>query len=232
MKTIDVCYVAWPRDIARTNYLMQSLESFRKNVSAADHNIEVHVSLETLDVSTEHFGAARKICEKYGARPYWRNMPPSLGGNQNDALMLGRGDYKLSSQDDWVWLTPHDISADADVLETRPGAALVRYACYGTVFRGVFLRGEKFYHVIDNTGPYPYGDQPHIRRADFATRKSATGGNPVGFYFNSETGDYATPENNFSEHLSRNGWEILAHVPNIVEHCGTLSSCPLRRIAV
>ena len=232
MKTIDLVMISWPRDSARLEYLEKSLGSFRRYITAARHKIDAYISLETLDVSTENFLAAREICAKFAARPYWRNFPPSLGGNMNDALMLGHGDFKLLSQDDWAWNTPLDISDDADFLETAGKYALIRYATFYTEFDYPTIGNIQYpreYQSIKMDGPYSYGDQPHLRRGDFATRKSATGGKPVGFYDVGGPGDYATPENNMQAHLIENGWKIAAYNPNVVDHCGSLSSCPTRR---
>ena len=232
MKTIDLVMISWPRDAARLEYLEKSLGSFRQYVTAARHKIDAYVSLETLDVSTENFLEAREICAKFAARPYWRNFPPSLGGNMNDALMLGHGDFKLLSQDDWVWNRYTNISYDCELLDAADHIALIRYATFYTEFGQLDherFPGQAIWKDVKMDGPYPYGDQPHLRRGDFATRKSATGGKPVGFYDVGGPGDYATPENNMQAHLVENGWKIAAYNPNVVDHCGSLSSCPTRR---
>jgi hypothetical protein len=253
MKTIDVCMIAWPRDFHRLTYMEMTLRSFRQNLSAAGYSLRYYVSLETLDVSTEHFKQARQICAAYEAEPHWRAQPPSLGGNTNDALMLGHGEFKLFTQDDWVWKTPRDLATDCAVLERNPEYAMIRYATFYTKFIGNDLcriggpkiidgrsettqdgiSGEfEVYNIVKMDEPYAYGDQPHLRRADFAVKKSATGGEPIGFYVRSETGDYASPEHRMAAHLEREGWKILATQTNQTDHCGSLSSCPLRRNAV
>lgn len=232
MKTIDICYVAWPRDEARLDYLRQSLESLKKFVRASRHQLAIYVSLETLDVSTELFTAARELCALFHAKPYWRNMPPSLGGNMNDALMLGYGDYKLLSQDDWAWERNIDLSIDADFLDVVFDYALIRYATFYTEFDDLVTGTVPFGGVYENVkmdGPYPYGDQPHLRRGDFATKKSATGGDPIGFFVKSEFNDYAAPENIMAAHLVKNGWKIAAYSPNVCGHVGSLSSSLARR---
>jgi len=231
MKTIDFCMVAWPRDEFRLQYFEASLKSFREFVTASRHIIRAYVSFETLDVSTENFQSARAVCRKYDVAPTWRAKPPSLGGNQNDALMIGHGEFKLTSQDDWAWNRPIDISPAADILERNCEFALIRFATFYTEFTGFDFEnasGQRF-EFVKMDGPFPYGDQPHLRRADFATRKSQTGGEPIGFYHHSETGDYATPENEMAHRLITNGWKIAAYHPNVVDHCGSMSSAPDRR---
>lgn len=230
MKTIDVCYVAWPKDDARLEYLQRSLASFRQFVTATRHKIEFHISAETLDVSTENFRATKEIANQYSAVLHWRNMPPSLGGNQNDCLQWGDGDYKLFSQDDWGWHTNIDVSDDADWIGHWTQYAMIRYATFYTEFTPQFWTDNiNPIYEIKMDGPYPYGDQPHLRRADFATRKSATGGAPIGFYDIGPPGCYTTPESNLSAHLRDNGWKIAAYNPKVVDHIGTLSSALVRR---
>lgn len=234
MKTIDVCYVAWPKDDARLEYLQRSLASFRQFVTAYRHKIEIHISAETLDVSTENFRATQEIANQYSAALHWRNMPPSLGGNQNDSLRWGAGDYKLFSQDDWGWHTPVDISPDCDLLDFENRVALIRYATFYTEFEHLWETNyfEEKSRILVNVkmdGPYPYGDQPHLRRANFATQKSPTGGAPVGFFDIGPPGCYTTPESNLSVHLRDNGWKIAAYNPKVVDHIGSLSSSLIRR---
>jgi hypothetical protein len=234
MKTIDVSMVAWPKTAERIEYMRRSLLSIRDRLRASRHSLVLRVSCETLDVSPLQFKETRDICAEYEATSHWRGKPPSLGGNQNDALLMGYGSFILLQQDDWEWQRDIDLSPLADFLESDPGIALLRCATYFCRFMdaGWVLGGE---HVreIDHNSPYYYGDQPHIRRADFATRASSTGGQPVGFYRTADYLDgpanYSTPENTMAEHLAGNGWRVAALVPNACEHNGTLSTSPERQ---
>lgn len=230
MKTIDIAMIAWPRTAERLGYMEETLASIREKVTASRHRIVMRVSLEMFDVRGDYFTAARRICAKYDAEPRWRAKPASLGGNMNDALMLGHGDFILLTQDDWPWVESVDLSDDADWLERAGDYALIRYATFYTEFDGV-LPGSELLNV-NMTGPYPYGDQPHLRRADFATCRSVTNGEPVGFYKDpgpySGEANYATPENSMSEHLTAQGWKIAAYHPNVVSHNGCLSTDPER----
>lgn len=234
MKTIDIAMVAWPRTPERLDYMTETLRSIREFVTAPGFDIRLRVSLETIDVSTHLFTEARKACAEYDATPYWRGKLPSLAGNMNDALMLGHGDYILLTQDDWPWQKTVDISRDAMLLDVLPQYAFVRYATFYTEFAGWIAQGVPLGRV-NMSGPYPYGDQPHLRRKDFATRKSATGGAPIGFYVDPgpESGDlnYSTPENEMQVHLVKNGWQIAAYRPNVVAHNGCLSTDPARQPA-
>lgn len=238
MKTIDIAMVAWPRTPERVGYMTETLRSIREFVTAPGFDIRLRVSLETIDVSTQLFTATRKVCAEYDATPHWRGKLPSLAGNMNDALMLGHGDYILLTQDDWPWQERVDISHDCDILEKSPWVGLIRYATFYTEFveANHFARADFSVHelqIVNMHGPYPYGDQPHLRRKDFATRKSATGGAPIGFYVDPgpESGEanYATPENEMQVHLVKNGWQIAAYSPNVVAHNGCLSTDPARQ---
>lgn len=239
MKTIDIAMVAWPWTPERLGYMTETLRSIREFVTAPGFDIRLRVSLETVDVSTHLFTEARKACAEYEATPHWRGKLPSLAGNMNDALMLGHGDYILLTQDDWPWQGRVDIAGDCDVLERNTEFSFIRYATFYTELKdGVHFQvsnkfGVQFLCPVNMSGPYPYGDQPHLRRKDFATRRSATGGAPIGFYVDPgpEAGEanYSTPENEMQVHLVKNGWQIAAYSPNVVAHNGCLSTDPARQ---
>lgn len=230
-KTIDIAITAWPRTFARIQYLAESLRTFREFVSASRHEMIVRVSAETLDVSPDQFSECTRVCREYGAIPHWRAKPPSLGGNMNDALMLGHGQFILLAQDDWSWLESVDLSDDAEFLE-HEALAFIRYATFFTEFITNVYPASGRYELVNMTGPYCYGDQPHLRRSDFATRRSSTGGKPIGFYKTADYADgdlnYSVPENEMQEHLRNNGWQIAAYNPNACEHNGSLSTDPAR----
>lgn len=240
MSMIDVCVITWPREQLRRQYLDRSLKSLARAVSASRHGMRIFVSAETQGVDLRAAVATQTICQTHGAHLHWRDAPASLGGNMNSALALGDGDYKLLTQDDWGWERNIDISDDAHFLRDNPEFAMVRYAVFYTRFLpndppkfwvvGDFM-DQRYYDAaeVDMTGSYPYGDQPHIRRADYKTRVSPTGGRPIGDYYVSEPGDFGTPENAMAGHLAGNGWRIMARVPNVVAHIGVLSSDPARR---
>lgn len=227
---IDIAVITWPRTMARLGYLAETLRTFREKVRASRHTMTIRVSAETLGVSPEQFSECTRICHEHGAVPHWRTKPPSLGGNMNDALMLGYGQFILLMQDDWSWLDEVNLSEDAYILDKQTQYAFIRYATFYTEFEGELGPLSR----VNMAGPYPYGDQPHLRRSDFATRRSATNGDPIGFYKWANYPDeqnYSLPENEMQEHLRANGWEIAAYHPNVVEHNGCLSTAPERQPA-
>lgn len=233
MKTIDIAMVAWPRTAERVGYMAASLKSIRQFVTAPGFKIQTRVSAETVDVPAEFYARTNSICRDMGIECRWRAKSPSLGGNQNDALMMGYGDFILLTQDDWEWQQPVDISRDCEFLDKGHQFAFVRYATFYTEFDAGLPRDDgTSICSVKMSGPYPYGDQPHLRRKDFATRKSQTGGAAIGFYADpgSEAGDlnYSQPENAMAEHLVMNGWQIAAYSPNVVAHNGSLSTDPAR----
>lgn len=230
MKTIDIAMIAWPKTPDRVAYMDRTLETIRQNAVASRHLIQLYVSLETLDVSPANFHSARQACAKYNAVPYWRAKPPSLGGNNNDAIMLGHGDFKILNQDDWIWSSPTDISDDADFLDSHPDFAMVRYSTHYTASDGmVDSTPARELFSIHMPGPYPYGGEPHMQRADFATRRSPTNGEPVGFFTMGETdqGNYSDPENNMGHHLRVQGWKVAGYAKNISHHIATASTRPV-----
>ncbi len=242
MKTIDICIVTWPRSEERLDYLRQTLESIATHVKASRHWIRVYLSSETLDVAMERFVAVNRLCgqmrELFPCETHWRAKRPSLGGNQNDALLLGHGEYKLLSQDDWVWTEHVDLSWDCEFLQEGTGYSFVRYATFYTEFKPrdfsipLAVGCPRYLHRVNTSGPWPYGDQPHLRRSDFAKRLSETGGKPIGFYTPGLQPDgsdnFGTAEIEMAVHLVENGWKIAAYNPNVVSHCGSLSCQPER----
>jgi hypothetical protein len=97
-------------------------------------------------------------------------------------------------------------------LDEHPEYALIRYATYYTKFTGSL--NERLLDVWMD-GPYAYADQPHLRRASFDRE--------FGWYADGE-GDYGVPEQDLAHRLKIGGFKIAAYSPNVLEHCGELST--------
>ncbi|HTI49765.1 MAG TPA: hypothetical protein VL475_02395 [Planctomycetaceae bacterium] len=237
MSTIDIAMTAWPRTAARLSYMRRTLESIQEHVRNSRGELRLRVSLESADVPTALERETEALLRGFrleqwgpvvsGENPVlsteviwaWRSKPPSLGGNMNDALRMCSGaDFILLTQDDWTWNHPTELSLDADQLGCALGYAMIRYATFYCEFTHAL--NERLWNVDVNT-KYAYGDQPHLRRGSFVEE--------FGWYVESQTGDYATPEQAMADRLRENNWGIAAYHPNRVDHCGSLSSSEERQ---
>lgn len=220
MKCLVVAITAWPKTDYRLAYLLKTIESIRRCVIASGIERRLLVSCESADVSREMMQATVQECHLKSVGVYWREEPPSLGLNANRALELAKNlgaSHILLSQDDWEWHAPVHVANDMAFLDEHPEYALIRYATYYTKFTGSI--NERLLDVWMD-GPYQYGDQPHLRRASFDRE--------FGWYADGE-GDYGLPERDLADRLRIGNWKIAAYSPNVLEHCGSLSTAVERQ---
>lgn len=169
METIDVNIVTWPNHPKRIEYFRHMLATVRARLSASRHHLLWHCSSESQrdPQSTWHGDELEDICTEAGISLNYRFAPASLGGNMNAALRLGDSRFVFLVQDDFELLYDCDLSPGAELLDAQPDVDLIRYGWPPMTQR----RGEVAgWPLVDICGPWPYGDEPQLRRRDFASR--------------------------------------------------------------
>jgi len=221
-----VAVIGWPKTDYRLAYLFKTLDSIRQCVTF-DQTLDqrIIVSCESAEVTKAFRRTTMIECHQRGVGVYWREEDfPGLGANSNNALRVAKvlgATHILLSQDDWMFQTPVPVTEDMRFLDERTDYALIRYATFYTKFAGMIdgTHGSRRLMDVLIPGPYAYGDQPHLRRATFDRE--------FGWYYEHapEAGeDYAKPEQKLADTLTEGKWKIAAYEPNVVEHCGTLST--------
>ena len=182
MTPIDVVVVTWPNHPRRMEYFIRTLAALRRHLTASRHHLVWHCSAESeRDPTTEWYGdQLDDACRCYFSGPviqlHWRNPPASLGGAMNSAYALGDAPVTFLVQDDWELLYPLDLSPGVELLQARPEIDLLRYSYYlhpvnGTQFDGgLESTSPQFrfgFRRVRIDGPWPYGDDPQMRRRDW-----------------------------------------------------------------
>jgi hypothetical protein len=166
--TIDVVLMTWPNHPKRIEYFRRTLTGLRANLTASRHRLNYLVSSESErdPDSTWHGNELAEICEAEFMPLFFRDGPASLGAGMNAALRLCTSPTIFLVQDDYELLYPLDISPGADLLEKHHDIDIIRYSYYthpqnGTRFLGALE--EDGFRTVDIYGPWPYGDDPHMR---------------------------------------------------------------------
>jgi hypothetical protein len=170
---IDVVLMTWPNHPRRIEYFRRTLAALRKHLTASRHELRWLVSSETErdPASTWHGDELATICQAEGMPLHWHEGPASLGAGMNASLQACTSSLIFLVQDDYELLEPLDLSAGADLLSELPHVDMIRYSYYthpthGTQFDGMI--GE--FRRVKTDGPWPYGDDPHLRSTRMTDR--------------------------------------------------------------
>jgi len=140
----------------------------------------------------------------------------------NSALKMCKGDFILLVQDDMFLERELDASPIADFLDQRPKYALVRFDSTYTEFHGTIEHLPDATRMLDVNmqGRYPYQDEPHLRRGNFARS--------FGFY--KEGGAHGSASSSINDYFGRTlgDWNIARTEPRYFTHGGVESSMPER----
>lgn len=171
MNTIDVVLVTWPNHPKRMEYLQHTWRTLLKNLTASQHTIRYLCSSESERDPTREWCGDQLIgfCEHNHIPLSWHQGPASLGAGMNAALRCATADLIMLAQDDYELLYPLDLSPGARLLTKHNKVDLIRYsypAELGCRFDGEIDGWRRF----DLHAPWPYGDEPHLRRRDFMQR--------------------------------------------------------------
>jgi hypothetical protein len=169
METIDVCIPTWPNHPRRIDYLRQMLEH-NEELRATGFSVRTYCSAESeRDPACEWRGDdLEALCDQYAIELKWRIGPANLGANMNATMAMGSGELVYLQQDDWVLQERLDLSAGGRLLLDNPDVDIVRYN-WPTApgMEPTFCGDIKGWRLIDVQGPWPYGDDPHLRRRNF-----------------------------------------------------------------
>jgi len=167
---IDIAIVAWPNHPGRWLCFQKTLASLKENLSATGHTLRYVCSSESMqDPKHQWYGEElRQLCETEGVLLNFRPGPPGLGENMNAALRLCSGDFTLLVQDDRPLLKPLDLADGIAYTQANQAVDLIRYSWpYG---RSRLVLHPDGWRRIDVAGPWPYGDDPHLRRQNFTEK--------------------------------------------------------------
>lgn len=170
MATIDIAMTSWPNCPKRVAYMAEVLASLKANLSASGHHLRYYCSVET-ERDPKHTWCGddlEELLESYDVWWTWREKPANLGGNMNDAIAMGDGEFVYLQQDDWRLDHPLDLSPGAHLLATHKHLDIVRYSWpEAPNMLPTFNGNLDGWRRIAMRGNWPYGDDPHLRRRDF-----------------------------------------------------------------
>ena len=171
MSVIDVVLVTWPNHPKRMQYLRHTWDTMQRNLSASVHTVRFLCSSESeRDPTRPWLGdELAAFCREHEIPLTWHEGPASLGAGMNAALKAAEAELIFLAQDDYELVHPLDLSPGATLLEHYRNVDLVRYcwpANLGCRFNALIDGWRKF----DLESPWPYGDEPHLRRRDFMRR--------------------------------------------------------------
>jgi len=220
MADMDIAISTWPNARFRFDYFRETMASLRKYLTASRHTIRWVCSAETQrDPMQDWMGdQLEEYCREHEIVLSWRHEPPNLGANMNAALKLCTAPVIWTQQDDWRMLAPLDVSPGIDLITERIEFALLRYSWPDVDrMRPMFHRlpGCDF-REVDPSSTWFYGDDPHLRRADFMDRWS--------WYL--EGGPHASASQDLMRKLKRGGARIAAADRCYFQHFGQTSSYP------
>lgn len=172
---VDIAIVAWPNHPQRWRAVCDTIYSLKDNLTAAGCRLHWHCSSESdRDPNHAWYGdALTERCAVEGIRLSFRDGPAGLGENMNAALRMCKHDYILLVQDDRPLIAPLDLRPSIDYLRDHADVALIRYDWpHGKNKQTGAIRTpmkplDDYWQEIDRSGPWYYGDEPHLRRRDF-----------------------------------------------------------------
>lgn len=171
MDTIDVALVTWPNHPARIEYFERCVRLLKKRLTASCHTLCWRCSSETeQDTKYPWFGdRLEKVCAAESIQLFWREGPAGLASNMNAALRCCEAELIFLVQDDFCLDDPLDLSPGAEFLLANRDVDLLRYSWPG-MDRVRLVDHPDGWRRFDTQGPWPYGDDPHLRRRDFMDR--------------------------------------------------------------
>ena len=219
---MDIAISTWPNAPFRFDYFVKTIEALRKNLTASRHSIRYVCSAETeRDPQFTWMGhELTEFCAASQIELHWRHATPNLGANMNATLRLCNAPAIWTQQDDWLLLRPVDASDGIDFILNHREFDLLRYS-YPDVdrMRPRFHPAPDGFREVDRNSTWFYGDDPHIRRADFMDVR--------GWYL--EGGVHASASQDLMRRLKQQRARIAVTDQCYFQHFGQTSSYPRER---
>ena len=167
---IDVAITAWPNCARRLHYFKKVATALLGGLTASRHELRFLCSAESHHLPGEEWRGEKltQFCDANGIQLFWRNKPPSMGGNCNDIIGHCAAPLILMMQDDWLLKTPLDLSDGADLMLADTSIDIVRYSYGQGASKPEFTEHPDGWKRFILTAPWPYGMDPHMIRGTFA----------------------------------------------------------------
>ena len=212
---ITIVFTTWPNHPKRWQYFMTCIPRVLEMMTASQHEIRyVVVSESEKDPLNEWYGPQLKaFCWNNHLPLSFRQGKPNLGAMMNDAMRASHTKYTMIVQDDWFLEMPCDLSPGIALMEEHPEIDIIRYSWPAHMISppiGDFYGWRR----INPNGMWPYGDDPHIRRASFTER----------FKPYIEYGHHGASEGDMVYEFGRKNAFVLLADKLYFGHCGEVSA--------
>jgi hypothetical protein len=122
---MDVVVTAWPKFLARVEYLDRCLASLKKYLTV-DQQVRWLCSLESQQVRPALRQLAERVVAKHGFEPLWHPGPPNLGRHMNWLIKQHLQPFYFYTQEDFELQRPLDLAVGRQLL--LEGQGCVRYS--------------------------------------------------------------------------------------------------------
>lgn len=167
---VTLVFTTWPNHPKRWEYFMRCIPRVLKDVTASRHDIIYKcISESERDPKHNWYGLhLEEFCNRRNISLKFRTAAASLGGMMNDAGNAIETNYGMIIQDDWFLEEPFDLSPGIEFMEENKNVDILRYSWpVGMTEPNGEFNG---YRTLASKGPWPYGDDPHLRRKTFFQR--------------------------------------------------------------
>lgn len=234
---VHIAITTWPNHPLRFEYFQRMLGSLFQNLEGSieyvkdQYLVKFFCSAETKrDSNFQWMGPdLEAYCYGKGITLFWHEDKPNLGANTNFIMQKCLDDgaeFIYMQQDDWELRYPLDLITGIRLLDAENvNAHMIRYSWPDVDrMRPKFVDDERYlFHQeypgikrIDPRSHWFYGDDPHLRRADFF--------NKFGWYL--EGGAHASASMDMMNRLRKQGAKIYAADRCYYKHFGQISAYP------
>lgn len=164
---IRLLVMAWPRSVARAEYLERTLTAIDRYIAFGDLAVDRVVSSESADCDPEAVRRQAASCVAHGYRLAWRASPtPSVGGHVNEAMAAPPAwDWVYYNQEDHEPTAPIDAARAIAFLQAHPEFLLARFYVTGlTAPPTPIAHWPGWYELLPDMAPYFWCHAPYLAR--------------------------------------------------------------------
>lgn len=168
MVEFTVAVVAWPRSLARLEYLRRTLSSLKRLLLVPTGSPQL-VSAEEDQVPAALRLATEDLCRAQGFGLIWHPAPAQLGRHMNWLVHTQLPQQFFIAQDDFELRCPLELAAGLDILASGDGQ-YVRYVCHDDLNS---LHEDPRYPGFVRLPPhweYPFGNPQYLADRRFFTQ--------------------------------------------------------------